>query len=182
MMVALGVIQIVGCGEIGSDSRPTDATESGAWRFRSLQHHGEAAGHGAAAGPKGLRRSRAAVTAAARSRSEVRRCLLENRVVEEERNPFPGFGTISRRSAEQSHTTSGVADEFRLAEAGDVIPVARFIHSVHKCFHGAATLRGGVGQWRGMSKILFERCPGVSLELVTGWGRGIGYLEDVLHA
>ena len=75
--------------------------------------------------------------------------MLQDGVVVEEGDPFLRFGAVRGRSAEQFDAAGGVGDEFRLAEAGDVIPVTRFIHSVHKCFHSAATLRVGVGQWRG---------------------------------
>lgn len=69
--------------------------------------------------------------------------------MEEQRDPLLSLRAIIWRAAQQFDAAGGVGYQPGLAEAGDVIPVAGFVHSVHKCFHSAAILREGVRQRRG---------------------------------
>ncbi len=80
---------------------------------------------------------------------------MQHGVVQKEGDPFPCLRVIRRGAAEEFDTATGVGHQPGLAEAGDVVPETRFVHSVHKCFHSAPTLRAGVGQLWGDQKDFF---------------------------
>ena len=79
---------------------------------------------------------------------------MQHGVVQKEGDPFPCLRVIRRGAAEEFDAAAGVGHQPGLTEAGDVVPETRFVHSVHKCFHSAPTLRAGVGQLWGDQKIL----------------------------
>ncbi len=102
------------------------------------------------AAPESLRTRQVFALAAANWSGGFRGDILgQDGVVHEERDPLTGFGAFGTRAAEQFHPARGVGDKLRWTKCGDVIPEARFVHSVSQCLHSAKTLHEGVGQIRG---------------------------------